>query len=46
LPPNFWVVSTKHEAALDRSMGGLPCYGRGWALAPRDRGPEVGMYCW
>ena len=25
LLPSFWVVSTKPEAALDRSKAGLPC---------------------
>src|SRR5580765_7255552 len=23
-----------------------PWQGRGWALAPRDRGPGAGMHCW
>src|SRR5688572_25743357 len=39
--PRFWVASTKPEAALGRRQGRKPWQGRGWALAPRDRGPEV-----
>jgi len=39
--PRFCVVSTKPEAALDRSQGREPWWGRGWAPAPRDRGAEV-----
>jgi hypothetical protein len=46
MPPLFWVASTKPEAALVRRQGWTPCRGRGWALAPRDRGPELGMDCW
>jgi hypothetical protein len=44
MPPEFWVVSTKPLAALARRQGWTPCQGRGWSLAPRDRGPETGMY--
>src|ERR687892_1030650 len=44
--PSFWVASTKPESALGRSQGCQPWQGRGWALAPRDRGPEAGKYCW
>ena len=44
--PRFWVVSTKPGAALARVKGSLrPLQGRGWFLAPRDRGPEAGVYC-
>jgi hypothetical protein len=43
--PRFWVVSTKPEAALARGQGWWPWQERGWALAPRDRGPEAGVYC-
>jgi len=25
MPSSFWVVSTKPEAALNRSKAGLPC---------------------
>src|SRR5213080_5134099 len=46
MPPSFWVASTKPEFARARSKAGLPCQGQGWALAPCDRGPEAGMYCW
>src|SRR5947208_14794509 len=46
MPPSFWVASTKPEAALARSQGWQPWQERGWALAPRDRGAEAGMYCW
>src|SRR5207237_7722726 len=46
VPPSFWVASTKPEAALARGQGLKPWQERGWALAPRDRGPEAGMYCW
>src|SRR6266487_530479 len=46
MPPSFWVASTKPEAALARGQGWQPWQERGWALAPRDRGPEAGMYCW
>ncbi len=42
---SFWVASTKPGAALVRGRGWLPWQGRGWFLAPRDRGPEAGMYC-
>src|SRR5205823_8973049 len=38
--------STKPEAALARGQGWQPWQEGGWTLAPRDRGPEVGMYCW
>src|SRR2546427_13294386 len=43
---SFWVASTKPGAALARGQGWLPWQGRGWFLAPRDRGPEAGKYCW
>src|SRR6266851_6881686 len=43
---SLWVASTKPEAALVRGQGRMPWRGRGWALAPRDRGPEADMYCW
>src|SRR5919107_1350476 len=44
--PRFWVASTKPGAALARVKGSLqPLQGRGWFLAPRDRGPEAGLYC-
>src|SRR5207253_6522979 len=46
MPPSFWVASTKPEAALACGQGWQPWQERGWALAPRDRGPEAGMYCW
>jgi hypothetical protein len=46
MPPRLRVASTKPEAALDRCQGSQPWQGRGWALAPRDRGPEAGMYRW
>src|SRR5439155_7307523 len=46
MPPSFWVASTKPEAALARGQGWQPWQERGWTLAPRDRGPEAGMYCW
>src|SRR5437764_1888199 len=46
VPPSFWVASTKPEAALARGQGWQPWQEGGWALAPRDRGPEAGMYCW
>jgi hypothetical protein len=37
----------KPEAALRRAKAAcLPWQGGGWALAPRDRGPEAGMCCW
>src|SRR4029453_11027122 len=45
--PSFWVVSTKPGAALGRVKGSLqPLQGRGWFLAPRDRGPGAGVECW
>jgi hypothetical protein len=40
---SFWVASTKPGAALVRGQGWLPWQGRGWFLAPRDRGPEAGV---
>src|SRR5687767_6305203 len=43
---SFWVASTKREAARDRGAGRWPAQGRGWALAPRDRGPKAGVHCW
>jgi len=45
MPSSFWVASTKPGAALARGQGWLPWQGRGWFLAPCDRGPEAGMYC-
>jgi hypothetical protein len=42
---SFWVASTKPGAALVRGQGWTPWQGRGWFLAPRDRGPEAGVYC-
>jgi len=45
MPPSLWVASTKPEAALGRGQGLQPWQGRGWTLAPRDRGPEAGMHC-
>src|SRR5881227_3142881 len=46
MPSSFWFASTKPEAALARGQGWQPWQERGWTLAPRDRGPEAGMYCW
>src|SRR5436309_10145167 len=43
---SLWVASTKPEGALARSQGWQPWQERGWALAPRDRGPEAGRCCW
>jgi hypothetical protein len=43
---SFWPASTKPVAALVRAQGWEPWQGRGWFLAPRDRGPEAGWYCW
>jgi hypothetical protein len=43
--PRFSVVSTKPEAALGRGKAWPPWQGRGWALAPCDRGREAGVYC-
>jgi hypothetical protein len=40
---SFWVASTKPGAALVRRQGWLPWQGRGWFLAPCDRGPEAGV---
>ncbi|TML39391.1 MAG: citrate/2-methylcitrate synthase [Actinobacteria bacterium] len=31
---------------LEQYAGWQPWQERGWTLAPRDRGPEAGMYCW
>src|SRR5947207_12199349 len=42
---SFRVASTKPGAALGRGQGWLPWQGRGRFLAPRDRGPEAGVYC-
>src|SRR5437764_5170134 len=42
--PSSWVASTKPGAALVRGQGWLPGQGRGWFLAPRDRGPGAGVY--
>src|SRR5687767_5344793 len=39
MPSSFWVASTKPGAALARRQGWTPWQGRGWSLAPRDRGP-------
>src|SRR4029453_9201669 len=36
----------KRGPPLRRKKVGNPWRGGGWALAPRDRGPEAGMYCW
>jgi len=41
---SFRVASTKPEPALVRGRGWLPRQGRGWTLAPRDRGPEADVY--
>src|SRR5437762_7098435 len=46
MPSSIWVASTKPGAALARGQGWLPWQGRGWFMAPRDRGPEAGMHCW
>ena len=46
VPSSFWVASTKPGAALARRQGWAPWQGRGWTLAPRDRGQEAGMHCW
>jgi hypothetical protein len=43
---SVWVASTKREAAIARRQGWKPCQGRAWTLAPRDSGPEAGVYCW
>jgi hypothetical protein len=43
--PRFWVASTKPERALRRAKAEKPSRGGGCALAPRDRGPEAGVYC-
>ena len=42
---SFWVASTKPGGAFVRGQGWQPWQGRGWFLAPRDRGPEAGVYC-
>jgi hypothetical protein len=42
---SLWVVSTKPGAGLARSQGWEPWQGRGWFLAPRDRGSEADKYC-
>src|SRR5918995_942119 len=44
MPPSLRVASTKPEFALGRGKVRRPWRGRGWALAPRDRGPEAGMH--
>src|SRR4029453_3654818 len=36
----------KRGPPLRRKKVGNLWWGGGWALAPRDRGPEAGMYCW
>jgi len=46
MPLSVWVASTKPEDALARGQGSQPWQERGWALAPRDRGPEASMYRW
>src|SRR6266540_738969 len=46
VPSRFSVASTKPGAALVRGQGWQPWQGRGWTLAPRDRGREAGRYCW
>jgi len=38
---SLWVASTKPGVALVRGQGWLPWRGRGWVVAPRDRGPEA-----
>src|SRR5204863_3576909 len=43
--PSLSVASTKPEAAIVRGEGLVPGPGRGWTLAPRDRGREAGAYC-
>src|SRR6266508_6797755 len=43
--PRLSVASAKPEAALDRGAGWQPARGRGWALAQRDSGREVGEHC-
>ena len=40
--PRSWVASNKPEPASGRSQGWPPWQGRGWGLAPRDRGPGAG----
>src|ERR1051325_12105204 len=45
MPSSLWVASTKPGAALVRGQGWLPWQGRGWFLAPRDRGPEADARC-
>src|SRR6266550_6912778 len=45
MPSGFWVASIKPGATLARGQGWLPWQGRGWFLAPRDRGPETDMDC-
>src|SRR3712207_4126170 len=45
MPPPLSVASTKPGAALGRGQGWAPWQGRGWSLAPRDRGREPGMDC-
>jgi hypothetical protein len=41
---SLWVASTKPEAELARGQGWEPWQGRGWTLAPRDRGPEADVH--
>src|SRR5689334_23521533 len=43
LAPRLSVVSTKPGVALDRRSGWLPDQGRGWRLAQRDSGRQVGV---
>src|SRR3982751_3561426 len=45
VPTSAWVASTKPGAALARGQGWLPWQGRGWFLAPRDRGPGTAVHC-
>src|SRR5215210_4018520 len=42
--PSVWVAGTKPEVAIRRAKADQPLRGGGWPLAPRDRGPEAGMY--
>src|SRR3712207_7791472 len=45
MPPPLWFASTGPGDALARRQGWVPWQGRGWSLAPRDRGREPGMGC-
>jgi len=42
--PSLSVASIKPEAAIVRGQGLEPLQGRGWTLAPHDRGRESGVY--